>query len=68
MIKITGKLGEAAMKDIYGLIMFIGGFLGLILTYFLSRITGDSVISAIFYIVSFLLIVFGIINDSKKNK
>lgn len=55
------------MKDSYGLIMFIGGFLGLILTYFLSRITGDSAISVIFYIVSILLIVFGIINDSKKS-
>lgn len=67
------------MRDKYGLIMFSFGFIGLILTYYLSHITGQLAnqtesyhpsewIAFIFYILSFSLIVGGFINDFRSRQ
>lgn len=66
------------MRNMYGLLMFFIGFIGLILTYYLSTIsmqlaatTGrapSTWVSVIFYIISGMLIVFGMLNDRKKDE
>ncbi|GIP18072.1 hypothetical protein J40TS1_37140 [Paenibacillus montaniterrae] len=65
------------MKDVYGLLMFAVGFIGLILTYFLSSIAGrvgsqfglydDEWVPIVFYIISILLMVFGVVNDRRRD-
>jgi hypothetical protein len=67
------------MRETYGLIMFSFGFIGLILTYYLSHITGQLAnqtgsyppshwIALIFYIISFALIGGGVLNNLQKRQ